>query len=59
MGEILEVGLEGLAVVLPRLAVDARSSTLLHRQIGCPQSLDIIDVVEERGEPLFLILVAA
>src|SRR5580704_9926495 len=45
-GEILEVHLEGLAVVLPRLAVDARGSILLHDKICCPQPLDLIDVVE-------------
>src|SRR5215471_7322964 len=55
MGEILEVGLEILAVVLPGLAVHARGSILLNRKISCSQSFDVVDVVEERGEPLFLI----
>src|SRR5215472_15558295 len=53
MGEILEVGLEGLAVVLPRLAVDPCRSILLYGKIGCPQSLNVVDVVEKRGELLF------
>src|ERR1700739_1392810 len=56
LGEILEFRLEGLAVVLPRLAVDTRGSILLNGKICCPQPLDLVDVVQERGEPLFLIL---
>src|SRR5580700_2260180 len=54
-GEILEVRLEGLAVVLPRLSVHARSRVLLNRQERYPQSFDVVNVVEERSEPLFLV----
>src|SRR5580700_5958735 len=55
MGEILEVRLEGLAVVLPRFSVHARSCVLLNRQERYPQSFDVVNVVEERSEPLFLV----
>src|SRR4029077_9253550 len=55
MGEVLEVRLEGLAVVLPRFSVHARSRILLNRQERYPQSFDVINMVEERSEPLFLV----
>src|SRR5437879_4625585 len=55
-GEVLKVRLEGLAVVLPRLAIDACCSILLSGQIGCPQSFHVVNVVQERSEPLLLIL---
>src|SRR5580692_1361388 len=55
LGEVLEVRLEGLAVVLPRLAIDSRGRILLRCQVRCPQSFDVVDVVVERSEPLFLI----
>src|SRR5262249_16627729 len=53
MGEILEVPLKVLTVVLPRLSVHACCCVLLNLKERCPQSLDVIDVVEERSEPLF------
>src|SRR5215469_7061332 len=56
MGEILEVSLKVLSVVLPGLAVDACGRILLNTQIGCPQSFHVVDVVQERSEPLFLVL---
>src|SRR4029077_21248110 len=55
MGEILEVCLEALAVVIPTLAAYACRSVLLSGQVRGAQSLDVVDVVEKRGEPLFLI----
>jgi hypothetical protein len=55
LGEVLEIRLEGLAVVLPRLPIDARGSILLRCQVRCPQSFDVVDVVVERSEPLFLV----
>ena len=51
-GEILEVCLEGLTVVLPRLSVNPCGRAFPNGKVCCPQSLDIIDVVQERGEPL-------
>src|SRR5262249_30320835 len=56
LGEILEVGLEGLAVVLPRLAIDGRRRILLNRQVRGAPSFDVVDVVQERSEPLSPIL---
>src|SRR5215469_15866246 len=56
MGEILEVRLEVLTVVLPCLAVYACGRFLLSCIQCCPQSLHVVNVVEERREPLFLIL---
>src|SRR5215472_7474264 len=53
MGEILEVHLKVLTVVLPRLSVRACCRVLLNRKERCPQSLDVVDVVKERSEPLF------
>jgi hypothetical protein len=53
MGEILEVCLKVLPVVLPRLSVHACCGVLFNRKECCPQSLDVVDVVEECGEPLF------
>jgi len=41
---------------LEGLAVYPSSCVLLNRKVRCPQSLDVEDVVQERGEPLFLIL---
>src|SRR5690349_14713183 len=56
MGEILEVRLEVLNVVLPCLAVHSCSCALLNCEECRPQSLHIVDMVEERSEPLFPIL---
>jgi hypothetical protein len=53
MGEILEVRLKVLTVVLPRLSVYACCRVLLNRKERCPQSLYVVDVVEERSEPLW------
>src|SRR5580693_2269809 len=55
LGEVLEIRLEGLAVVLPRLPIDARGRILLRCQVRCPQSFDVVNVVVERSEPLFLV----
>src|SRR5450755_846273 len=57
MGEILEVCLEVLNVVLPRLAIDSCCRDLFNPQQGRSQSFNVVDVVEERGELLFLILI--
>ena len=52
----MEVFLKGLSVVLPRLAVYARCRAPLHFQVRRSQPLHVAYVVQERGEPLFLIL---
>src|SRR3989442_3216095 len=51
LGEGAEVVLHCLSVVPPRLTIHARSGFLLQRGIGRPQSLQVIDVVQERREP--------
>jgi hypothetical protein len=53
MSEILKVGLKVLTIVLPRLSVHACGSVLLNRKERCPQSIDVVNVVEERSELLF------
>src|SRR3989449_2251603 len=51
VGEVLEVLLQCLAVVPPRLAVHARSSFLLETEVGRPKRFGVVDVVQERREP--------
>src|SRR5207249_1036224 len=55
-GEVPEVGLQVLSVVLPRLAIHARGRIALERQIGIAQPLQVVDVMQERGDPLLPIL---
>src|SRR5215472_4103591 len=56
MGEILEVFLEGLAVVSPRLPVHTRRRFLLQREVSRAQRFQVVDVVQKRSEPQLLIL---
>jgi hypothetical protein len=42
LGEILEVRLKVLVVMLPRLSVYACCRILLNRKERCPQSLDVV-----------------
>ena len=56
MGEIVEIFLQSPSVVLPRLAVYARCRAPLDFQVRRSQSLHVANVLQERGEPLFLIL---
>jgi hypothetical protein len=51
--EILEFGLEVLAVILPCQAVHARCSLTLKCVVGVCQEFDG-DMVQERGEPFLL-----
>src|SRR3989442_956685 len=51
-GEVQQVGLEILSVVPPCLPIDPGGGVPLQREVGVPQAIDGIDVVEERGEPL-------
>src|SRR5438876_7408847 len=55
-GEILEVSLQLLAIVPPRLPVHARRGFLLQREVGHAQRFQVVDVVQERREPQLLIL---
>src|SRR5437773_1349312 len=50
--EILEMLFQCLAVVLPRLPVDARRRVSLQRVVRGAQPLDVVHVVQERREPL-------
>src|SRR5437867_4204939 len=56
MGEILEIVLEGLAVVPPRLSINTGRSFLLQTEVGHAQRFQVVDVVQERREPQLLIL---
>jgi len=51
-GQVPEVGLQVLPVVLPGLAVDACRRVPLQGQVRRAQSTDVVDVVQERREPL-------
>jgi hypothetical protein len=55
-GKILEVSLQRLAVVPPRLPVHARRGFLLQSEVGHAQCFQVVDVVQQRREPQLLIL---
>src|SRR5260370_599384 len=55
MGKILEVRLEVLSVVLPRLPIHAGRRFLLQSEVSELQHFQVVDVVEQRGESLPLI----
>ena len=54
--EVLEIPLQWLAVVPPRLSVHAWRSFLLQSEVSHPQRFPVVDVVQKRGEPQLLIL---
>src|SRR5580692_3936165 len=56
MGEILEVVLEGLTVVPPRLSIHTSRGLLLQVEVGPAQCFRVVDVVQKRGEPQLLVL---
>ena len=55
-GKVLEIPLQFLAVVPPRLPVHARRSFLLQSEVGHAQRVQVVDVVQERREPQLPIL---
>ena len=55
-GKVLEIPLQLLAVVPPRLPVHARRGFLLQREVGHAQRFQVIDVVQKRRKPQLLIL---
>src|SRR5258706_2544411 len=55
-GKILEISLQSLAVVSPRLPVHTGSGFLLQSEVGHPQCFQVVDVVQKRREPQLLIL---
>ena len=54
-GQVAEVVLQRLAVVPPRFAVDAGGSVPFQRGIRRSQTVDVVHVVQQRGEPLSLV----
>src|SRR5271165_2565705 len=56
LGKILEIHLQLLTVVPPRLPVHAWRSFLLQREVGHAQRFQVVDVVQKRREPQLLIL---
>jgi hypothetical protein len=54
--EIPEIVFQSLSVVLPRLAINARRRRPLNFEVGVPQTIDIVDMVQKRGESLFPVL---
>src|SRR5271157_1857995 len=54
--ELPEVLLQLLAVVPPRLAVDARCGVPLQCEVRLAQTIDVVDVMQERGEALLPVL---
>src|SRR6202049_1456065 len=55
MGEILEIVLEGRAVVPPRLSIDTGRGFLLQAEVSPAQRVRVVDVVQKRREPQLLI----
>ncbi len=54
--EVLEITLQLLPVIAPRLTVDAGRGLLRQLEVSLTQAVDGVDVVEEVGEPQLLIL---
>ena len=54
--EVLEVRLQVLPVLLPRLPVHARCGVPLEAEVRLPERVRVVDVVQERGEPQLPIL---
>ena len=52
LGEFAQIRLKILSVVLPGLAVHPRSRIALDGAIGREQPIDVVDMVQERSEPL-------
>ena len=59
LGKVLEVFLQLLAVVPPRLPVHARRGFPLQAEVRPAERVGVVDVVQERGEPQLPILLAA
>src|SRR5919106_271430 len=55
IGEIFKITLQVLSVVPPRLTVDPCGSLAPEREVCCTPSLNVINVVQERREPLSFI----
>ena len=55
MGEVLEILLKVLAVVLPRLSVYTGRSVPLQLEVSKPQSVDAVDVMQQSGELCILV----
>ena len=55
-GQILEIALQPLSVVPPRLAIHTRCGFPLKSEVCPPKCFDVVDVVQERREPQLPIL---
>jgi len=55
LGKIEEIALQTLAVVPPRLSIYTGGGVSLQLAIGRPQTIDVVDVVQERSEPQLLV----
>ena len=55
-GQVLEVFLQTLPVMLPRLTVHTGGGFLLQREVGRAQRVQVIDMVQERREPRLPVL---
>jgi hypothetical protein len=53
VGEVAEIVFHCFPVVPPRLAIHTRRSFLLETEVGRPKTIQVVDVVQERGEPQF------
>ena len=53
--EVLKIALQFLPIGLPRLSVDARCRIPLQGQVCLAESIDVVDVVPERGELQLLV----
>ena len=51
-GELLEILFESLSVVPPRLSVHPCCGVSLQGEVRAPQAVSVVDVVQERREPL-------
>ena len=54
--EVLEISLQSLAIVLPRLPVRTRRSFPLEFEVGRPECLKVVHVVQKRREPQLPVL---
>ena len=56
MGKVLEIVLKSLAVVPPRLPVYTSRSVPLQLRVSKPQSVDVVDVMQQSSELCILVL---
>jgi hypothetical protein len=52
LGQVPEIFFQALAVAPPRLAIDSRGRFPLNLALASPQPFDVVEIMQERGEPL-------